>query len=148
MPGGNGAGDEMTPKIVLVCGGRNYTNRDRAFDELDRLFPFDGKLTIITGSANGADQLAWHWFVQRMGDVPMNFQAFPADWKRHGKAAGPIRNQQMIDEGKPDLVVAFPGGKGTADMVRRAKAAGIPVHEVPPHGSSLDISKWGKGKSP
>lgn len=45
----------------------------------------------------------------------------------NGKAAGPIRNQRMLDEGKPDLVVAFPGGRGTADMVRRAKAAGVPV---------------------
>ena len=48
----------------------------------------------------------------------------PADWTKHGKAAGPIRNQKMLDE-CPDLVVAFPGGKGTADMVRRAMKAGI-----------------------
>jgi len=53
-----------------------------------------------------------------------------AKWSKHGRAAGPIRNQEMIDECKPDLVVAFPGGRGTADMVRRAKAAGIRVIEV------------------
>jgi len=55
---------------------------------------------------------------------------FLANWRTHGKAAGPIRNQQMLDEGRPHLVVAFPGGTGTADMVRRAKAAGVPVMEV------------------
>lgn len=56
-------------------------------------------------------------------------RAFPADWHRDGKAAGPIRNRRMLLEGMPDLVVAFPGGRGTADMVRRARAAGIEVVE-------------------
>jgi hypothetical protein len=56
---------------------------------------------------------------------------FPADWNTHGKAAGPIRNRQMLKEGKPDVVLAFHEdlgrSKGTADMVRAAKAAGIAV---------------------
>lgn len=47
-----------------------------------------------------------------------------------GKAAGPIRNQRMLDDGKPDRVLAFPGGRGTANMVKLAKAAGVPVHEI------------------
>lgn len=52
-------------------------------------------------------------------------QKFPADWDRYGKAAGGIRNSQMLIEGKPDLVVAFPGGNGTRDMVLKARKAGI-----------------------
>ena len=52
---------------------------------------------------------------------------YPADWQKHGRAAGPIRNQQMLDEGKPDLVVAFDGGRGTADMIARAEKAGVRV---------------------
>jgi len=52
-----------------------------------------------------------------------------ANWAELGRKAGPIRNQQMLDEGKPNLVVAFPGGRGTADIVRRARAAGIEVVE-------------------
>lgn len=59
-----------------------------------------------------------------------DIDVYPADWPRYGKAAGPMRNQQMVDEGKPDVVLAFPGGRGTADMVRRAKAAGVRVVEV------------------
>jgi hypothetical protein len=55
---------------------------------------------------------------------------YPADWAKHGRAASPIRNQQMLDEGRPNLVVAFPGGRGTADMVRRARSAGVEVIEV------------------
>ena len=52
---------------------------------------------------------------------------FPAEWDKYGVSAGPIRNQKMIDEGKPDLVFAFPGGRGTTDMIRRAAVAGIRV---------------------
>lgn len=57
-------------------------------------------------------------------------------WKDHGKAAGPIRNQLMLDDFKPDLVVAFPGGKGTADMVKKAQDAGVTVILV---GSSFPL---------
>lgn len=65
----------------------------------------------------------------------IDFESYPTDWNRYGKAAGPIRNQQMLDEGKPDIVVAFsdtlvkPNGKptGTGDMVIRAKKADLPV---------------------
>lgn len=54
---------------------------------------------------------------------------FPAKWSTYGNAAGPIRNQEMVDT-KPDIVVAFPGGTGTADAVRRARSAGIEVLEI------------------
>ena len=55
---------------------------------------------------------------------------FAADWATNGKAAGPIRNRKMLTEGRPDLVVAFPGGRGTADMIAQSKAAGVRVVEV------------------
>jgi ABC-type Fe3+-hydroxamate transport system substrate-binding protein len=55
---------------------------------------------------------------------------FPADWIKYGKSAGPKRNMEMILSAKPDLVVAFPGSKGTADMISKAKAAGIEVLEI------------------
>lgn len=81
---------------------------------------------VIQGGANGADLLARRWSEYK----GIECLTFHAKWSRHGPSAGPIRNQQMIDEGKPDLVVAFPGGRGTADMVRRARIAGIRVIEV------------------
>lgn len=113
---------------VLVCGGRDFSSTTmlwRALDEVRIKAPHDA-LIIIQGGAKGADHLARLWCESRM--VP--YDNFPADWKKHGKAAGPIRNQRMIDVGKPDLVVAAPGGSGTADMVRRAEAAGIPVQPI------------------
>jgi hypothetical protein len=108
---------------VLVCGSRYYSDREAVFSTLDRL----DVTVVITGGAAGADILAEHWAYER--GVPLEHYA--ADWKRHGKAAGPIRNQEMLDQDQPDLVLAFPGGRGTADMVRRARAAGVRVTEVP-----------------
>ena len=110
---------------VLVCGGRNYSDKACLWYRLDSLGPPEVS-AIISGMASGADSLAAEW-AEKFG-FPLH--KFPADWNAHGKAAGPIRNQRMLDEGKPDLVLAFPGGRGTADMVRRAKSAGIRVVEV------------------
>jgi len=114
---------------VLVCGGRNFTDWQTVRNTLRNLIAERGLITaIIHGGASGADRMA-HVFAD-FQRVPC--ETFKADWEAHGKAAGPIRNRRMIDEGKPDLVVAFPGGRGTADMIRRAKAAGIEVIEVRP----------------
>lgn len=112
---------------VLVCGGRAFTNRalmDKSLAEL--VLSHGGISRIINGGAPGADTLARKW-AEAHG---IETDTFTADW-RVGPAAGPIRNQRMIDEGRPDAVIAFPGGRGTADMVRRANAAGIPVREIP-----------------
>lgn len=113
-------------KVILVCGGRDYGNQAMLFGVLDMIAEHERVDTIIQGGADGADRLARIWCQNRF----CRMLNYPADWRTHGKAAGPIRNQQMIDHGKPDLVLAFPGGRGTADMVRRAKAAGIEVQEI------------------
>ncbi len=123
---------------VLVCGGRNYNDYDELSFVLEDIaceysqeykadenwLPTD--ITIITGGATGADTLANKWAVTNW----TQYKEYKADWNQYGKAAGAIRNQQMIDEGKPDLVIAFPGGKGTKDMISRAKKAGIEVIEI------------------
>jgi hypothetical protein len=63
-------------------------------------------------------------------DVRANYAAKRGQYQEYGKGAGPRRNKQMIEEGNPDLVIAFPGGRGTADMINRARAAGVRVIEV------------------
>lgn len=112
---------------VLVCGGRHYTDTNRIFTVLDKLNEEHGIDCVIEGAANGADRLAGAWARAR----GKGLCEFPADWETHGRSAGPIRNKQMLDEGKPDLVVAFPGGRGTANMVWQAKKAGVSVIKVP-----------------
>lgn len=119
---------------VLVCGGRDFGDGLMLDDALSRVRHHRGVSHLIHGGARGADALADVW--ARYHGVPRS--VFFAQWHTHGKAAGPIRNQRMLDEGKLDLVVAFPGGRGTEDMVRRATEAGVRVwrpldaHFVPP----------------
>ena len=110
----------MTNK-VLVCGGREFDDWCSHKRKLDQIHEEFGIGQIIEGGAIGADFLARVWAKAHNVD----FVEYQADWKTHGRAAGPIRNQQMLEEGKPDLVVAFPGGRGTADMVRKAHDAGV-----------------------
>jgi len=108
---------------VLVCGGRDFSDQQYMWALLEREHAKHKFARVIHGAARGADRMSGEWACQ--SGIPVT--TFPADWAKHGKRAGPIRNQQMLDEGKPDLVIAFPGGAGTADMVRRAKAAAVPT---------------------
>lgn len=108
---------------VLVCGGRDYDEFGKMIAVLDQ-FEID---VIGHGAAPGADSLAQQYAEYR--GYPA--ESWPADWDRHGNAAGPIRNRQMFKEFNPDLVVAFPGGKGTADMVSVAQKGKCAVFVVP-----------------
>ena len=109
---------------ILVCGGRKFADWRLLKETLDK-YPDD--TVLIHGAAPGADDLADRYGkkVRKWKVVP-----YPADWKKYDDAAGPIRNQRMLDEGKPDRVIAFPGGHGTANMIRKARAAGVPVDEI------------------
>jgi hypothetical protein len=108
---------------LLVCGGRDYSDQAAAWKALDRAHAKRPITLVIHGDALGADRIGRDWAIER--GIPE--KAFPADWKMLGQIAGPVRNQRMLDEGKPDGVLALPGGNGTADMVRRAEAKGLPV---------------------
>jgi|SRR5215469_2091583 len=110
---------------ILVCGGRDFRDRRAVFNALDRVHSRRGIDFVIQGAARGADYLACQWAEER--GIPC--VSYPAQWDEHGRRAGVVRNQQMIDEGKPDGVIAFPGGKGTADMIMRSRRAGLPVWE-------------------
>lgn len=110
---------------ILVCGGRDYLDSARVNEVLSKLH-YERTISIIAGGANGADKLAVSWAL--LNNVP--YREFKANWPLHGRKAGSIRNQQMLDEGKPDLVIAFPGGAGTTDMVNRARRAGLPILEI------------------
>lgn len=115
---------------VLVCGGRDFDDREFLREVLDALAREHVIDVVIHGDAVGADRMAGEW--ARLAGI--RELAFPADWEKYRRAAGPIRNRQMLVEAAPDVVVAFPGGRGTANMIRQARAAGVPVHE---HGHGL-----------
>lgn len=110
---------------LLVCGSRDFSDRPFLYAALDRL---TGIEVLIEGEAPGADTLAREWATER--GIPV--LKFPAAWRKHGKAAGPMRNKQMLDEGKPDLVVAFickplTASRGTNNMITQANKAGVEV---------------------
>lgn len=120
---------------VLICGDRNWTDYPFFLAAMEKWIAKHGiPSVLIEGCARGADSMAGHRFAVEMnqtGKAAIYVEHYPALWDKHGKAAGPIRNQQMLDEGRPDAVIAFhtnlAASRGTADMVRRAKRAGIPV---------------------
>lgn len=111
---------------LLVCGGRDFDDFESLSEELLWLQDEHSIDVIIHGGARGADALAGEF--AKLSRIPV--EVYRADWTKHGKAAGPIRNRQMLTEGKPDMVLAFPGGRGTADMIEQAREAGITVKEV------------------
>lgn len=113
-------------KVVLVCGGRGFSDIRVINNALTKLHTQYQFTTVIHGAALGADMLADEWARKN------NLQVipFPADWDSYGNSAGPIRNRQMLINGHPTLVIAFPGGKGTRDMVDLARMSKIPVIEV------------------
>ncbi len=149
---------------VLVCGGRDYDRYVHIYDTLTEIQDERGLFEVVIAGrhpgeeANGADYWAESWsFMQR---VP--FYGIPARWhdlshpdavirkRADGTAydakAGPRRNQRMIDEGRPDLVVSFPRangkwGPGTQDMMRRARAAGIEVIQVERDATPTPLDK-------
>ena len=111
---------------VIVCGGRDFNDRNRAFTELDALNRELCISHVIEGGARGADRLGRLWAYER--GIP--YTTVEAEWNRYGKSAGFIRNKRMRDEYSPDAVIAMPGGVGTAMMIKLAKEKDIPVFEI------------------
>ncbi len=133
---------------VLVCGDRNWSDYELVLEKLREVcetviaeklkhhygmidpVDFRKDILVIDGEAPGADSKG-HKAASSLG---CRTKRFTADWAKYGKAAGPIRNQQMLDEGKPDLALAFhddlKNSKGTKDMIKRAEKAGVKVVKI------------------
>lgn len=115
---------------ILVCGGRTFGvasgEADFLRQSLDAIAAKLRPSILIHGGQSGADSLAGEWAASN-GVKVLAFPVLQADWIAHGRSAGPMRNSRMIREGKPDQVVAFPGDRGTRDMVRQARRSGIGV---------------------
>jgi len=105
---------------VLICGGRDYSDRPYLNAYLSVFRDVIGISALCHGAAPGADSLAADWYGP-------NARAFPASWAVHGKKAGFLRNRQMLRDFRPQVVIAFPGGNGTRDMIAAAEKAGILV---------------------
>ena len=120
------------PLKILVTGGREYSNRPFVFGALDYIHRTRGISLIIHGAATGADTIAGEWAASR-GVQQMRFPITSQDWRRLGLVAGPMRNHRMLLVGKPDGVIAFRGGAGTEDQVRRSILEKVPVWDLRQH---------------
>jgi len=109
---------------LLVCGSRSSWDAAEAWKAMDEVQPVPE--LVICGGASGVDNWAQVWAVRR--GIPC--MVFPAAWPHHGRSAGPIRNGWMLKYGQPDLVLALPGGAGTASMIDAASKAGVPVKKA------------------
>ena len=121
---------------VLICGGRYWTDRTTTFRSLDLYHESNPITVVIHGAARGADSLADQWAKSRKIPV-LSFPVTDREWRppelkgQVDRQAGHKRNQRMLDEGKPSVVIAFPGGAGTRSMKQKARAARVPVTEMP-----------------
>lgn len=120
---------------AIVCGGRDFSDYKSLCKALDEIHRFYNLVCVIQGGAVGADLLARKWAMENT--VP--YEQYDADWKTYGISAGFVRNQQMLDEGNATLVIAFPGGNGTFDMIKRAQKKGVElINVVPEYDGKMD----------
>lgn len=144
---------------VLICGGRNFLDRNAAFDILDRLHDEnldDDPITcVIQGDAKGADRIGEEW----AKDMGIPVETYPARWEdltqpgakiktrpdgsQYDAAEGSRRNTRMLDEGYPDFIVALPGGWGTFNMLCQATERDIHIFNVPYKGRPRN-DQWRK----
>lgn len=133
----------LTPARLIVCGGRDFNDYERVCAVMDRIKAMRPIEMVFHGNARGADTLADRWCRER----GVRVHPVPAQWAKHGKHAGPIRNQAMLGNGI-DLVVAFPGGAGTEDMVSRAHNAGVMVTRARPVSTLRPVADAARSASP
>ena len=113
---------------ILVCGGRDYQDREKVFQVLDEIHKTTPISLVVHGAARGADLLGEEWAKSR----ETAYYGVPAKWQELGRKAGPLRNLDMLERITPDLVVAFPGGRGTENMIKLATSNNIKVKQIEP----------------
>lgn len=116
---------------IIVCGGRDFNNIAFIWSRLDRIHAATPIAELLTGGANFKKEIGVDYQANEWAKTKPNIRRYvsEADWDKYGDAAGPIRNAHMLTW-KPDKVIAFEGGRGTANMKRLAREAGVPVEEI------------------
>ena len=120
---------------ILICGSRDWTDVYAINCVLNGYLSDGDPITVISGMAKGADYIAAEW-------ARLNEQAlveFPPEWELYGKSAGPVRNREMLEQGKPEVVWAFKThveSRGTNHMVNLCRKAAVPTYVVTAPGQS------------
>lgn len=109
---------------TIIAGGRDYNLKALHYQQLKELLKMIPITEVVSGGAAGVDYLGELWAVRNK--IPL--RRFPADWAAYGRAAGPERNAQMA--AYADVLIAFPGGSGTNNMVRQAEKLGLVIYDL------------------
>jgi len=109
---------------LIIAGGRDYHLTSEDYGLLDRIHEAQPITRVVSGSAKGADECGEKW--AKIKGIPVS--GFIADWKQHGKKAGPMRNRRMAEYA--DALAAFPGGRGTANMIEEARARNLQIFDL------------------
>lgn len=109
-----------------MCGGYDFENPGAVWRELDRFHAEVGFTALLQGGGSGVDRFAREWAATH---PEIDCYVCRAHWQKYGAMAAPRRNSHMM-QWKPDLVIAFAGGSSTADMIKQATAAGVPVRHA------------------
>jgi hypothetical protein len=112
---------------VLVCGGRDFDDCVFLYRQMDKIDKLYNIYCVVEGDAKGTDKMAGKWGRFRKKEV----KVYPAKWKKFGKRAGPIRNLTMLEDNSDiELVISFPGGNDTRNMVDKAREKKIAVYDL------------------
>jgi hypothetical protein len=102
---------------IIICGGRDFEDYEllkKVMRDILTAYPITA---VVQGGARGADYLARKW----AQEFNFPYEQYDADWDKYHKAAGLIRNDLMLHDSNAEVVLAFPGGRGTFDMMQRAR---------------------------
>jgi YspA, cpYpsA-related SLOG family len=134
----------ITQVKIIITGGRDFTDKEFIFRTLDNIHLKTSISSLIHGDSTGVDKIAEGWAKSR--SIPV--AAFPADWDKYGKKAGPIRNRIMLDKHMDaSMLVAFPGGRGTSDMVKQTSETPIQINKVLYLDGRDHINIYSKGQT-
>lgn len=119
---------KITTSRVIICGSRNFADKERCFRYLDFHLKYRPYVEIVSGHAKGADSFGEEYAKEHN----LKLTVFPADWKKYGRAAGPIRNREMLQYASEEspVIIAFWDGKsaGTKNMIEQGRKAGAEVY--------------------
>lgn len=131
-----GAAAEGPPVLIVITGSRDWSNQEAIHNDLAAVEATGRLWAVIEGDARGADRIAGRGWASKARHRGVGWVSFPADWSKHGKRAGPIRNREMlayalqaVEQGIKPVVLAYPLERsiGTLDMMRCCTEAGLRV---------------------
>lgn len=111
---------------LLIAGSRNYKDAEFIYSRIDLIRDNHYITKIIAGGATGVDQVAKEYAKEH--NIP--FEKYKADWDKYGKAAGPIRNKQMVDAADIILAIRYNYSPGTSNTLKLAKKAELKIYKV------------------